>query len=334
MEINLEKTPTFIISRTDSIGDVVLTIPMAGILKKHYPNSSVIFIGNNYTYPVLLLSEHVDLVIKKEDLLSNILNLKDLNAAVIFHVSPDVEIAKLAQKSKIKYRIGTSHRWFHWLYCNIQVSFSRKKSLLHESILNLKLLKPLIKDVEKIELKDIQNYYGFKVKKRNNNSEKIKIIFHPKSKGSAREWKLSYFHDLIKLLPKDKFEIYITGTELEYQKIQNECSQIFDYEHVINMCGKFTLNEFVAFIQQSDVLLACSTGPLHIAAACEIHAIGIYASAQNMHPNRWAAQGKNTKIFFTDKICFECNNSTECACINQILPNKIAEFIKRIPNSL
>jgi heptosyltransferase-3 len=56
----LQNNPVIIISRTDSIGDVVLTLPMAGIIKQFLPQSNIIFLGRNYTKDVIALSEHVD----------------------------------------------------------------------------------------------------------------------------------------------------------------------------------------------------------------------------------------------------------------------------------
>ena len=39
---------SILISRADSIGDVVLTLPMAGVLKQILPGVKIIFLGKNY----------------------------------------------------------------------------------------------------------------------------------------------------------------------------------------------------------------------------------------------------------------------------------------------
>ena len=44
---------TIAISRTDSIGDVVLTLPICVWLKKHFPEIKIIFIGSTYTLPII-----------------------------------------------------------------------------------------------------------------------------------------------------------------------------------------------------------------------------------------------------------------------------------------
>ncbi len=327
---NIKDSKIFIISRTDSIGDVVLTMPMAGIIKKNIPDSYIIFIGNSYTKPVLSLCKYIDKIVIKEDIVHNKTLLSSFNADVIFHVSPDVEIAKLAFFAHIPYRVGTSHRWFHWIYINKKINFSRIQSTQHESLLNLKLLKPILPTIENILLDDIPFFYGFNTNEKIAKSEKFKVILHPKSKGSAKEWPLKNYLELVRLLPVHNFEIYITGTESEYKKIHLECPQIFENEHVINVCNSFTLNQFITFIGQADALIACSTGPLHIAAASGIHAIGLYPSSKNMHPRRWGALGKNVKLFYPNFICKGCTTAPHCACMENLKPGQIADYLKSL----
>ena len=65
----MQNNPVIIISRTDSIGDVVLTLPMAGIIKQFIPQSKIVFFGRNYTKDVINLSEHVDEFVSYDDVL-------------------------------------------------------------------------------------------------------------------------------------------------------------------------------------------------------------------------------------------------------------------------
>jgi ADP-heptose:LPS heptosyltransferase len=208
---------TFIISRTDSIGDVVLTLPVAGFLKQQYPDSYIYFLGQTYTQPVVEMSKNIDEFldwskIKKNSLKEQILFFKNLSADEIIHVFPSKAISKLAQKAKIPVRIGTRNRWYHWFYCNKLVKLSRKKSNLHEAQLNLKLLS----DKEIPTLKEINSFYKVKdFEPLTDNlqkyiaSDKINLILHPKSKGSAREWGLENYAKLIELLPQEKYNILL-----------------------------------------------------------------------------------------------------------------------------
>ena len=49
-----------IISRTDSIGDVMLTLPLCAWIKENFSNVHLIFLGNNYTKPVVQCFSAID----------------------------------------------------------------------------------------------------------------------------------------------------------------------------------------------------------------------------------------------------------------------------------
>lgn len=327
-----------IISRTDSIGDVVLTLPMAGVLKSYFPNVKITFLAQKYTESVVLCSSNVDDVlcwdeIKKEN---DVVTLfKNLNADVIIHVFPNKEIAEIAKKAKIKFRIATARRWYNIIYCNKLLNYTRKKSDLHEAQLNLKMLQPL--GIEELpSMSELPNYYHVKSKELLNYPEvfklidttKFNLIIHPCSKGSAREWGFNNFNRLIELLPEEKFSIFISGTSDDKKKFSDKLNT--DKSNVYDISGLLNLNEFIAFIDQCDALLAASTGPLHIAAMLGKHALGIYAPMRPIHPGRWAPVGKNTKVFVADKKCNDCKKSFNCTCIKGIQSNEIAKYLNSI----
>lgn len=299
-----------LLSRTDSIGDVILTLPMAGIIKNQFPDCTVVFLGQTYTQPIVKLSKHVDefidySMLSKHPVQEQIAIIQQYKVDYIIHVFPRKQIAQLAKQAKIPVRIGTSHRWFHWLTCNKLLHFSRKKSNLHEAQLNIKLLAPLgIKKTLGID--EIGNFYGFQcnflLKEEHEkllSSGKKNIILHPKSKGSAVEWGLENFAQLIQLLPPEKFNIFISGTEDEGKLFREKLVEPFP--QVQDMSGKFGLEEFIAFISQSDALIAASTGPLHIAAALGVFAVGLFPPNKPIHPGRWQPIGKHTKILLLYK---------------------------------
>ncbi|MDP1615244.1 MAG: glycosyl transferase family 9, partial [Methylococcales bacterium] len=60
-----------IISRTDSIGDVILTLPVAAVLKQAFPDMVIGFLGTHYTKPIIDACAHIDVFIDKDDFLSH-----------------------------------------------------------------------------------------------------------------------------------------------------------------------------------------------------------------------------------------------------------------------
>jgi len=329
-----------IISRTDSIGDVILTLPMTGIIKKEFPNCKILFLANNYTYDIVKCSAFVDEIINYSEIeklseKQQILSLQSFNADTIIHVFPKQKIAKLAAKAKIKNRIATSHRYYHLFNCNYLINFSRKKSNLHESQLNLKLLKPIIGD-KSYSLKELNDFTGLKrIAELDDNhkkllsNDKINLILHPKSKGSGREWGLDNFAELINILPEEKFNIFVSGSENEGKELElNLLNKINKKAH--NICGQMSLLQFVTFISYADALVASGTGPLHIAATFGIETIGIFPPIKPIHPQRWQPIGNKTKIFVKEKNCNDCQKSKQCKCINDIRPQEIAQYLNTL----
>ena len=325
-----------IISRTDSIGDVILTLPMAGVLKKFFPNSFIIFLGRTYTRPVIELSEHVDLFvdwdeIKDLPLPGRIASFKALDADIILNVFPDPAVMQLSKQVKIPLRIGTSNRRQSWYWCNRLVFFSRRRSKLHEAQLNLKLLKPLGIDITPGK-EEIAAFYGFRslpaMTLPGSDPGKTTVILHPRSKGSAREWGLENFSRLISLLPAEKYSVYISGTEAEGASMKDFLDS--HRERVTDLTGKMSLSEFILAINAADVLVAASTGPLHIAAALGIRAIGLYAPMRPIFPERWAPIGKRASFLVVQrKDCNDCRKTGDCHCIREIRPEVVESLINK-----
>jgi len=325
-----------VISRTDGIGDVILTLLVAGVLKRHFPLCKVSFLGSDYTQAIIAHCKHVDTCLSWDDI--SVLSPKDqirafekLEADVFIHVFPVKEIARLVKKAKIPIRIGTSHRVYHLNTCNKLINLGRKNSDLHEAQLNVKLLAPLgIKD--EMSKDDIPGLYGFHSEGTLTpdgisalDDSRFNLIIHPRSKGSAREWGVENYVQLLKLLPQDTFNVILTGTKEDGAAIRGNLFS--DNPQLTDLSGKLDMDELINFIGHADGLLATSTGPLHIASALGKHAIGIYAPMRPIHPIRWAPLGTLAKYFVLEKKCSDCKTDKKCACIAAIPPEEVMSHL-------
>jgi len=295
---------TVVLSRTDSIGDVMLTLPMAGLLRRHMPGLRIVFLGRRYTEPMLRRCTHVDEVMTLEDLLAKgegeaVMRLKALQADAFIHVFPNRQVAALARRAGISMWVGTAHRWWHWTTCDERVAFSRRRSDLHEAQLNLKLLGPL-GIMERPGIQDLAALTGFVVPAPDEAvkamlfQDRIRVVVHPLSKGSAVEWGLDHFGMLMRALDPERYQVLVTGTEAE--AVQYRSVLPLDLPHVTDAGGRLTLEQLIALIGASHALVAASTGPLHVAAASGIRAVGLYAAKRPIHPGRWGPLGDRTRV--------------------------------------
>ena len=325
---------TVIISRTDSIGDVLLTLPICAWLKKQFPSVKILFLGKGYTKSIVEAYSLVDQFVDWNDYLNipkseKIQKFRAIEADVIIHVFPDKEIASLAKKARIPVRVGTSHRAYHLLTCSHRLNFTRKNSNLHESQLNHELLRPFgLKELPSLD-EVISTTSFFKIPacelpKGFNKLENVSIL-HPKSQGSAKEWPIEKYMELAKTLANKGEIVVFTGTE-------NEGVQFRDFipkhENIIDSTGLLSLEELMVFISRAKNLVACSTGPLHIAGYYGVNTVGLYSPKRPIHPGRWKSLGKNVNIVVYDEKCEPCGKGSACDCILNITVNSVLEKIK------
>ena len=132
-----------ILSRNDGIGDMVLMLPMAVIIKANFPKIKIAVLGKKYTKALVDACIYVDEFIDEEDFFSREILIGGLKPQVIIHVRTNKKVALRAKVLQIPMRIGTTSRIYHWLTCNKLVPLRRKTSELHEAQLNIQLLAPL-----------------------------------------------------------------------------------------------------------------------------------------------------------------------------------------------
>ncbi|MGV3502429.1 MAG: glycosyltransferase family 9 protein [Adhaeribacter sp.] len=328
---------TFLLSRTDSIGDVVLTLPLCGWIKQHVPGARIIFLGKTYTRAIIESCPEVDVFlnwdeVRAENPARQLEILQSHQIEVAIHVFPQAPIAWLCKRAGIPRRIGTRNRWFHWLTCNHLVGLSRRHSPLHESQLNFFLLRPLgLRQVP--DLAQVQAYLQLQAGPLPAAGQALlqpgrpHLILHPKSQGSAREWELEKFGLLARRLHQQGYQVFVSGTAKEQQLMAGWLAE--HREVITDITGKLSLPEFVAFIAACQGLVAASTGPLHIAAALGIHALGLYPPMKPIHPGRWAPLGPKAEFLVLDKACQDCRRQpAACHCLRQLSVEAVFQRIQ------
>ncbi len=135
-----------LISRTDGIGDLLLTTPLIKAVKKSEGEPYVAVMAGAYAAELLQNNPAVDEIIvydreKRKELLMSIKNGK-FDACI--SVYPRFDTASLVASARIPRRIGTAYRWFSTLFFNEPVTMHRKKSEKHEADYNLGLAESLI----------------------------------------------------------------------------------------------------------------------------------------------------------------------------------------------
>jgi lipopolysaccharide heptosyltransferase II len=339
--MNIEPRNILIV-RTDRIGDVVLSLPLARIIKQHYPNAKVTFLVRAYTKALVENNHFIDevIILKEESskilITKNVEQLKQKNFDTAIVVYPTFKIALIIFLSGIKYRVGSGYRLYSFLF-NRKVYEHRKDAVKHELEYNLSLLSQLginhiggtnnvsfDLDVNKSSLNKVESLLS---SLGINNEEKF-VIVHPGSGGSAVDLPLEKFVELVKMLTDKKIKVVLTGSENE----KEICNKLVLNELIFNLAGRLNLEELIALISKSSLLVANSTGPIHIAAALGKYTFGFYPKVKVCSAKRW---GPYTEKKFIYEPEIECNNCTveQCAevnCMNSINVSSVYNDIIKV----
>jgi lipopolysaccharide heptosyltransferase II len=340
----INEPKNILIVRTDRIGDLILTLPLAGLIKKKYPESKVSFLVRDYTKNILNHHPYIDEVLVLKEVNENVslfdnINLikqKKFDSCIV--VYPRFRISLIVFLSGIKNRIGTGYRWYSFLF-NKKIYEHRKDAEKHELEYNVNLL-------DKIGIKsgiDENNVsYDLRINDKVLNNvikilldEKIDlqkpiIIVHPGSGGSSINLPISKFVELVKKLVDDNYQIILTGNKNEIEL----CNKIKSSNKVINLAGRFNLDELTALISKSLIFISNSTGPIHIAAALGKFTVGFYPKIISCSKERWAPYTKKKMIYEPEIDCTNCNRS-QCEklnCMDSIDIDKVVLDIKKVLN--
>jgi len=333
-----------LIVRTDRIGDVILSLPLAELVKRHYPNCKVTYLLREYTkclaqnHPfidnILLLKEREGKILVKD----NFRELRKYNFDSCLIVYPTFQTALIVFLSRIKHRIGTGYRWYSFLL-NHRIFEHRKYAEKHELEFNVNLLKAFGIDekvsVEKIKFRlnvSPQSEKVIDMLLMDNKIDPAKpiVIIHPGSGGSAIDLPMNNFRELVEMIWADsKVSIIITGLASE----KKLCDQLIINDNIKNFAGKLSLSEMMALINKSAIFISNSTGPIHIAAALGKSTIGFYPKILACSAKRWGPYSKKGKIFIPEINCCDCTRE-QCERLNCMGSIKMSKVFSEVQNLL
>jgi heptosyltransferase-2 len=307
-----EKLSNVLVARTDRLGDVILTLPVFAALREFFPQARLSFLLQSYTAELIEGHPLVDEVIRCDVLprseLLRLVRSKMFDAAIAAY--PTWSVAWLLFRARIPIRVGSGYRPYSLLFTHRRYEH-RHLALQHESEYNLNLLCAL--GVDPLAIGPPQVSLPISATLRRESLEiaahagvdfsKPVVVIHPGSGGSAWDWPLERFAELGKLLRAGHdVTIVITGSESE-QSIAEHLVQMIGGS-AFSLAGKFTLKQLTAFLSNASVVVANSTGPIHIAAAVGTAVVGLYPNVPPMTPRRWSplTEKKQILVPHNDKI--------------------------------
>lgn len=272
---------TIAVLRTDRLGDMVLTLPMFPALRERFPEARLILIASRYVEPLVRSIDAVDDVAFLDAPGQSIAPiLRQYAVDTLFAPRPRFSEAWQAFRCGVQRRIGSGYRWYSPLY-NVRLREHRSDAAFHEAEYNVRMIMHAFGGaMPRVEL----------VSPRPTSAERMhrarrQIIVHPGSGGSAKDWPAERFGMAARALREElDAEIVITGIASERPLCDTVAALCPD---AINLCGTLDLEAMINLIAGADLLMANSTGVLHVAAAASTPVVGFFPSTPSMSAQRW-----------------------------------------------
>jgi len=311
--------------RPDRLGDVLLTTPVIQALKQNFPNSSLTLMTQQVLKPLFSplsdLDDYMTYDPSAEHLgVAGLLRLRDQikekNFDIAITFQSHFKISTALFLSGVTRRVGPFSKLHSFLLLNHGVFQKRSEVKMHESQYNLDLLKKIGIKNPGIDLSTQVSFSSsasshvndWLIKKHWNSNERF-VVVHPGMGGSALNWPEKNYIELIRRLLKG-YKVCVTGGRLErnlLMRIKKELNSV-DQSNLIffGEDGQSSLEQLAALFSRASVVVAPSTGPLHLAVALKRPVVTFFSPIKVQSPKRWGPYSGRKQRAFTfvpDVLC-------------------------------
>jgi ADP-heptose:LPS heptosyltransferase len=151
---------------------------------------------------------------------------------------------------------------------------------------------------------NLTNYLNFETLSNKFSTKYIIININKTNTWPAGRWTSENFKHLIKiLLLKYQFNIVLTGSKEEMIYVNNFYSEFKDNSRILNYCGKTSLIETFFLINESEFVITCDSGIMHISSFLNKLCFSIFSFSD---PNVFTWGKNNNSIFIKQFDCMPC----------------------------
>ncbi|MEP5338922.1 MAG: glycosyltransferase family 9 protein [Algibacter sp.] len=276
----MPKQPKHIlVIRLSAMGDVAMTVPVLNALNQKYPNVKITVLTRGFFAPFFRDLPNVTVF-------SAEVNGKHKGVLGLYKLSKELKILKIDAIADLHHVLRSHILKFFFFgkqYIQIDKGRSEKKALVSgENFKQLKTTHQRYADVfEKLGFPiDLSNpIFPQKPVLKNElldvlgNTSKKRIGIAPFAAHDGKMYPLNLMKEVIASLSKAYAVILFGGGEKEITILNTFETE---FEHVVNVAGKLTLNDELDVISNLDVMFSMDSGNAHIAAMLGVKVITIW----------------------------------------------------------
>jgi heptosyltransferase-2 len=327
-----------LIMRTDRIGDVLLSTPVAKALRMKYPQAYISMVVSPYARDIVEGNPYLDEVIiydkdaKHKSWLrsfkfSGRLKKKKFDLAVILHPTNRVHI--LAFLAGIPKRLGYDCKL--GFLNNLARKHTKQRGLMHESEYNLDLVGTLgvegdardifmpLKEESERWAAEMLNSCGIK------ETDKL-LALNPGASCPSKIWPADRFAGVAEALSvKYGFKIVVLSGARDVQLAHEVAGKIKG--GALDLSGRTSISQMASVLKRCSLFISNDSGPVHIASALGVPVISIFGRKQpGLSPRRWGPLGPKDVYLHKDAGCAQCL-AHDCkkgfACLKAVTPEDV-----------
>jgi heptosyltransferase II len=313
MSLKLPDAPRLLITRTDRIGDLVLTTPLLKALREKFPKAwiaTVVFLEHR---EIVQENPYLDEVIlydkkgKERGVLGQLqfsrkIRRKKFDAVIHAHGTNRMHLA--AWLAGIPRRIGYKRR-APWALTHAH-DYNKKEGKKQEAeylfeLLGLFGVTPPQEIVTFFPVSDrsVRSFENLRLFHRIPRDLPW-IVLNPSASDVTKMWPAERLAELVTRIQKDHPSVFLAiGTAKDRPIIQKLIKHtsvpIFD------LSGKLSLGHLGALLKRSTLLVSNDSGPVHIATAVGTPVVSIFGRYEaGLGPKRWQPLGKKARVVAKD----------------------------------
>lgn len=352
-----------LVCRTDNLGDVVMVMPELRWLKLHHPALRIELVVRDYAAELARRIPWVDRLWTPEQVAAAVASGEPAPDAV-FHLQSTRSLLRDCSAWGIPSRVGNLFRTAHWWHCNRWVAFSKRRARQHESWQCWRLFRVLFgPSPTAAQWQELLRSPDWLIAPRmdaqaepapspptvpagrpergpvitsscgsgHEPRTRLRVLVHPCSNGNGRQWPLAHFDGLVRTLVAAGHDVGVTGSTGERERLQDWLATLPEQVH--DHVGRLSLAQFLNRIAEADCLVASSTGPLHLAAASGIHAVGIFPPRPHLGIERWRPVGPRVTTLQTSRPgpCKRVCSNLDCGCMADVTASDVATAVEQGP---
>jgi heptosyltransferase-3 len=297
-----------LVIRPDRIGDVILSTPVFEVIKRHYPNSKITVMVQAAVAPLIRGLPSVDEVmifdpsgrhsgIRGFFRLLRDIRIKRFRIAIVLQTRFRISLAVFV--ARIRYRVGPLSKIHSFFFYNRGVRQRRSQVEMHETDYNLNLLRKL---GIRVGTRNVQTSAHVQPEAREEarawllsqgwNGEDPFVVVHPGMGGSALNWPETHYTDLIRALVRDNRKVLLSSGPLDRSPAEKILEALGPTREKIMIYGLDkgphpSIEFFAGLLDLSTVVVAPSTGPLHVAVALKKPVVTFYPPIRVQSAIRW-----------------------------------------------